>query len=214
MIPTGFLVGIFYFYKMGSFKKPIVIVEYDPQWQVQFSLLRELYIGLLDDKLMAVEHVGSTAVEGLCAKPVIDIDLVIEGVAELEGIIPILCGLGYEYLGVVSIPDRFVFRPVGSSVPRDGSAKVWPKHHLYACIEGSTALVNHILLRDSLREDSSLLSAYATLKKRLALESPDMDGYVMGKTDFICGILRAKGMTFSELSAIAEQNKTVIPLGR
>lgn len=182
--------------------KPILLVSYTHEWAVEFARLKNLYLHHLSDKIVSVEHVGSTAVPRLCAKPVIDIDIVIDSTEELSHIIPILVGLGYQYLGEVAIPERFVFRPPSSSAI---------KHHLYCCIKGSAALRNHLILRNALRNDNALAEAYAVLKRNLALSSRNMTEYVMGKTAFIAKVLSAGGMSHSELEAIAEQNKSVIP---
>ncbi len=191
-------------------KKAILIQEYTPAWAAEFLLLKQLYLHHLGDKLLAIEHVGSTAVPGLCAKPVIDVDLVIKDQSVLKEIIPLLETLGYIFKGEVGIPDRFVFGQTHPWVPQEGSGKLWMKHHLYVCIAGSMALRNHLSLRDALIADPTLATAYGELKKDLAQRTTDMEDYVMGKTSFIAQILAAKGMGTSELSAIAEQNKKVI----
>ncbi|TBO36408.1 GrpB family protein [Pedobacter kyonggii] len=114
----------------------------------------------------------------------IDIDIVVDSVSQLNKIIPHLVGLGYQYLGEVAVPDRFVFRPPSKAVPNDGAGRLWLKHHLYCCIKGSAALRNHLLLRYALRKDESLINAYASLKRTLAETANNIDGYVMGKTSF------------------------------
>ena len=196
---------------MSSSSKKIIIEDYSPQWNLQFEKLSSLFADRLGGLAISIEHVGSTAVPGLCAKPVIDIDIVVDTVSEVTNIIPLLVGLGYEYLGVVAIPDRFVFRPLSRTVPDDGSGRSWQKHHLYCYIKGSIALANHLILRDALRKDVSLANAYAALKNSLANSTNNMDEYVLGKTAFITKILGAHGMSHEQLSEIAEQNKSVIP---
>ena len=190
-------------------KNTIVISEYSNEWKIQFDLLKQVYLNHLDHLAISVEHVGSTAVPGLCAKPVLDIDIVIKA-AELTQVATCLSRLGYEFMGEVGIPDRFVFRQYNHSIPNDGSDRLWPKHHLYCCIDGSVALRNHIILRDALRASPEQSIAYGKLKKKLASEVAGMDEYVMRKTVFISSILAKKGMNKDELAAIAEQNKSVI----
>lgn len=191
-------------------KKPIVICEYTNDWKVDFDSLCQVYLEHLENSVISVEHVGSTAVPGLCAKPVIDIDIVIT-TSQLQNVSAELTKLGYAFMGEVGIPERFVFRQINSSIPNNGSNKSWPKHHLYCCIEDSSALRNHLILRDTLRENPILSDTYGELKKKLALESCNMEEYVLGKTEFITSILAEKGMTKQELMAIVEQNKSVIP---
>lgn len=197
---------------MGLFSNAIVIEDYSPHWKLEFEQMSKVFADRLGNLAMSIEHVGSTAVPGLCAKPVIDIDIVVDSVSRLNKIIPSLVGLGYQYMGEVAIPDRFVFRPSSIAVPNDGSERLWLKHHLYCCIKGSAALRNHLLLRDALRNDELLMNAYGSLKRSLAETANNMGEYVMGKTIFITKILAEQGMSNEELQAIAEQNKTVIPL--
>lgn len=196
---------------MATAKKAILIEDYSSAWKSNFDSLAKVYREHLKDLAIAIEHVGSTAVPGLCAKPVIDIDIVIQSLDQLQEIILILVKLGYEYLGEVAIPDRFVFRPPSLTIPNNGSGQSWQKHHLYCCIKNSTALKNHIILRDALRKDEFLVKEYAALKRNLAKHAHNMDEYVMGKTSFIAKVLAAHGMSNDELLAIEEQNKTVIP---
>lgn len=196
---------------MGHFSNAIVIEEYSPNWKLEFEQMSKIFVDRLSNLVLSAEHIGSTAVPGLCAKPVIDIDIVVDSVSELKKIIPILVDLGYQYQGEVSIPDRFVFRPTSRIVPDDGSQRLWLKHHLYCCINGSTALRNHLILRDALRKDELLMNAYGLLKRTLAMTANNMDEYVMGKTSFITKILSQNGMSNADLEAIMEQNKTVIP---
>jgi len=191
-------------------KKQILVMDYDPVWPLQFSRLREVYQNYLGQFLISIEHVGSTAVPGLAAKPVLDIDLIVSGKDALEKIIPILESLEYDYKGEVGIPDRHVFSAKTSTTPANGSSKEWPKHHLYCCIEGTTGLRNHLLLRDRLRADAELAASYGELKKRLALQTTDMGEYVEGKTGFITDILKQGGFNEGQLSSIVDQNKNVI----
>ena len=189
----------------------ILLEDYSPQWKLQFEQLTEVYKKHLDGLVLSIEHVGSTAVPGLCAKPVIDIDIVVESLSQVTQVIPHLVELGYEYLGEVAIPERFVFRQTSKHVPYDGSGRSWQKHHLYCCIKDCAALRNHLLLRDALLMDQSLAFAYAVLKRSLADSTSNMDEYVMGKTSFIAEVLAKGGMSSKEILAIAVQNKTVIP---
>lgn len=191
--------------------KPVLIEDYSTKWMEAFGHLAMVYTKHLDGLITGIEHIGSTAVPGLCAKPVIDIDIVIDTRDQLNRIISILIGLGYEYLGEVAIPDRFVFRPFSTFVPIDDSGRMWQKHHLYCCLKGSAALRNHLILRDTLRNDEVLAQAYGALKRRLAEVSDNMDEYVMGKTKFITAILATGGMSEQDLLAIELQNRSVIP---
>lgn len=185
----------------------IHIEEYDPAWQDQFARLRDVYVSHLGHLVIGIEHVGSTSVPGLAAKPVLDIDLIVTDEGRLEEIIPILERLGYRYAGDLGIKDRYMFRMPSSSVPMTGESMVWPKHHLYCCIEGSISLRNHLLLRDALRADAELAREYGRVKKDLAATVAGIDDYVEGKSSFIGRILAREGIDPADLDDIAEQNR-------
>jgi len=185
----------------------IVVEEYDPAWQEQFARLRDVYVSHLGHIVVGIEHVGSTSVPGLAAKPVLDIDLIVTDEGKLEEIIPILEGLGYQYAGDLGIKDRYMFRMPFVSVPVTGEGVVWPKHHLYCCIEGSVSLTNHLLLRNALRADVELATEYGRVKKELAATVADIDDYVEGKSAFIAGVLAREGVGMADLEDIVEQNR-------
>lgn len=118
----------------------LVVVDYDPSWPEVFAGLTVPLVRALRELATRIEHVGSTAVPGLAAKPVIDIDVVVDE-SEVPEAIARLVGLGYTHLGDCGIPQREALRrPAGS-----------PVHHLYVCPSTSPALANHLAVRDHLR---------------------------------------------------------------
>jgi GrpB-like predicted nucleotidyltransferase (UPF0157 family) len=152
----------------------------------------------VSDIALAVEHVGSTSVPGLAAKPIIDISVVVSARAQIPAVIERLAALGYVHQGDLGVEGREAF---------DGPAGL-PAHHLYVCRDDSTALANHLALRDYLRSHPETARAYGELKRRLAREFPhDIDRYIEGKTDFIVDILRATGIAASRLDTIARANR-------
>src|SRR5512145_273306 len=114
---------------------PVVIVDYDPSWPDVFEDLRARLLRALGDLVMAIEHVGSTAVPGLAAKPIIDIDVVIPSVSDLPAAIQRLAEIGYAHRGDLGVPGREAF-----SQPAD-----LPRHHLYVCTIRSVELLRHLL---------------------------------------------------------------------
>lgn len=175
----------------------LVVVDYDPAWPRWFEALRSTIWAAVADVATSVEHVGSTAVPGLAAKPVIDIDVVVPS-HHLAAAITRLATLGYEHQGDRGIPQRESFRRPPASLP----------HHLYACPIGSPALANHIAVRDYLRANPAAAHAYGDLKKRLALQySEDAAGYVEGKTALLVGILRETGFSEPLLAEIERMNR-------
>jgi GrpB-like predicted nucleotidyltransferase (UPF0157 family)/GNAT superfamily N-acetyltransferase/chloramphenicol 3-O-phosphotransferase len=159
---------------------PLVIEDYDPEWPARF---RELAVPIrerLAGVAVAVEHVGSTAVEGLAAKPVVDIDVVVRTGAAVSEAIGLLRSLGYTYQGDKGVPGREAFMwPPGS-----------PPHHVYVVVEGSKPLVDHLEFRDYLRRHPEVTREYGALKRELAEQfTTDRVTYTDAKTDFIIAVL-------------------------
>ena len=177
--------------------KKVVVVDYDPGWPAVFEGLRADIDPAVADVAVAIEHVGSTAVPGLAAKPVIDIDVVVPK-ARVGDAIARLAAIGSEHRGDLGISGREAFRP-----PREA-----PRHHLYVCPEGSPALANHLAVRDYLSDHPEEALAYGALKKRLAEEvSDDIDGYMQGKSAFLLGILEKVGFGREVLDDIERVNR-------
>ncbi len=186
----------------------IEVVDYSPMWPIAFEELNSLYQEKLHGLYKTIEHVGSTSVPGLAAKPVLDIDIVVEAGADLTTIIQKLSTLGYSHVGDRGIPDREAFKRLDDTVPYAEEKTKWMEHHLYVCREDSTSLKNHLTLRNYLRANASALNEYATLKRKLAqAHSTDINAYIEGKSAFIAAILSREGMTATEVAAIIQQNK-------
>lgn len=170
---------------------PVVIVDYDPIWPVQFRELASCLENVLRPLAKAIEHVGSTAVPGLAAKPILDIDVVIPSRSELGEAIRSLGQVGYHHEGDLDVPGREAFGRSGSDVPRDGSDRAWPNHNLYVCAEDGRELARHLAFRDYLRQSPAMTSRYAELKKALAEQfRDDRDAYSEGKTSLVEEVLR------------------------
>jgi len=174
-----------------------MVVDYDPSWPAIFEGLRRPVWAAVRDVAVSVEHVGSTAVPGLAAKPIIDMDVVALSPDNMSEVIERLATLGYVHRGNLGIEDREAFdAPHGL-----------PAHHLYLCLQGSAALANHLTLRDFLRRDPMAVTEYARIKKQLAERFPDdIESYVAGKTDFILTVLRNAGFPQSVLRTIRDAN--------
>lgn len=161
--------------------KPIEVVEYNPHWPALFAEIAErVQAAFAQGPLVHVEHVGSTSVPGLPAKPVIDIDVVIPSRADLLEATARLATLGYEHQGDLGITSRESFkRPPGA-----------PPQNLYVCAEGSPELRRHLAFRDYLRAHPDAARQYGQLKRELAARHvTDIDTYVDGKTEFIQKVL-------------------------
>src|SRR3954469_3813603 len=121
--------------KMNS--KQIVIEEYSECWALEFQHLRSIYLLHLSDLIMDVQHVGSTSVVGLPAKPILDIDLIIANKDKLDAVSNKLQFLGYDHLGDLGIGGREAFKAKSDHVPYNGYSRSWLKHNLYVCLAGS-----------------------------------------------------------------------------
>ena len=160
--------------------EPVVVVPYDPAWPAAFALLRDRIAPVLGELAVGIEHVGSTAVPGLDAKPIIDIDVVIRHADDLPEVAARLATLGYTQLGDLGIIGREAFRATSGL----------PRHHLYVCAAGAAPLQAHLTLRDALRGDGDLAAAYAALKRDLAQRfRDDRDAYAEGKSAFVTAVL-------------------------
>jgi GrpB-like predicted nucleotidyltransferase (UPF0157 family) len=175
----------------------IVVVDHDPAWPRLFEALRAPIADALGDLALAIEHVGSTSVTGLAAKPIVDIDVVVAAGHERMAI-DRLATIGYGHKGDLGVPGREAMQhPPGS-----------PRHHLYVCARGNLALANHLAVRDYLRANPAAARAYGELKQRLAVTfADDVDGYVEAKTPLILDMLRASGFAERDLAGIAELNR-------
>lgn len=178
--------------------KKIVVVDYDHTWPAVFETLRLRLLTGLDEAATDIAHVGSTAVPGLAAKPVIDLDVIVRTSSEVPHTISQLVALGYEHRGQLGIEGREAFRAPGSL----------PPHHMYLCVEGGLALTNHLAVRDCLRARPDLVAEYGALKKSLAAALPhDGDSYTAGKTLFLLRVLRQAGLSGEQIARIEQANR-------
>ncbi|HET7565096.1 MAG TPA: GrpB family protein [Gemmatimonadaceae bacterium] len=157
----------------------IVLSEYDPSWPAQFAAERTRILDALGSLKAEIEHIGSTAVPGLVAKPVIDITIGRSAESKLRPYIDALQRLGYEYRGESGIPGRHYFR---RGRPRT--------RHLHLVPYGGDLWRHHLRFRDRLRADPALAAQYAALKRRLATQfAADRVAYTEAKAPFITRVL-------------------------
>ena len=153
------------------------VVEYDPHWPQMFEREAEKLAAVLGDNLVAIHHIGSTAVEGLKAKPIIDILPVVRDLGAVDARAGNFEELGYEYLGEFGIPGRRYLRKGGDERTH--------QIHIFSA-ESRGEIRRHLAVRDYLRTHREEADAYGRLKERLAEEYPyDIEGYCDGKDEFV-----------------------------
>ena len=161
----------------------IIVKPYDPAWPARFRIESQLIHIALADLAPAIEHIGSTAVPGLAAKPVIDMLVGVRSLTEFERHYERLCIYGYEYIPEYErvLPDRRFFKRVVRGVRT---------HHVHVVELDGLYWNRYLKFRDSLRADSWLAARYAELKRRLAARFRfERDAYTNGKTGFVEAVL-------------------------
>ncbi|WP_245583569.1 GrpB family protein [Paenibacillus assamensis] len=171
-------------------QKPVIVEEYNEEWPKSFRIIESILSSKLNGLALRIEHVGSTSVEGLTAKPIIDIDVVIESMKYLPRVIKMLEELGYVHEGDLGIKDREAFARKDIYVPYNNEGNTKHEHHLYVCNRESEELKRHILFRDIVRKDPILITEYSNLKTQLTNTfRNNRTAYTEGKTEFITRIM-------------------------
>ena len=137
---------------------PVIVLDYDPNWPGLFQSLRKRVASALGDMATAIEHVGSTAVPDLAAKPIINTDVLLACETMLPAAIERLASLGYIHRGNLGIPEREAFLAPANDAP----------HHLYVCPPSSAEFQRHMAFRDYLRAHPNDAKIYGDLKIALA----------------------------------------------
>ncbi len=160
--------------------EPVVVVDYDPEWVVAFARLKSLLSPYLVSLHATMEHVGSTSIPGAAAKPIIDIDVVVQSEPDVKEAILLLARAGFKHQGDLGIRGREAFEsPAGL-----------PANHLYVVVAGSPEHVRHVRFRDYMRGHPEAVREYSSLKKSLAGKfRDDREAYTESKTSFVEGIL-------------------------
>ena len=154
------------------------VVAHNPAWKDAFEVEAAQLIRVLADLVVAVHHIGSTAIPGICAKPIIDILLEVEDIGRLDLETAKLEAAGYEAKGEFGIPGRRYFR-------KDDGCGV-RTHQVHAFQTGDGHVDRHLAFRDYMIAHPESARAYGALKQLLAREHPDdIDAYMDGKDSYI-----------------------------
>jgi GrpB-like predicted nucleotidyltransferase (UPF0157 family) len=179
----------------------VQIVDYDPGWPAMFEAEKKSVLQTAGAWLVDIQHVGSTSVPSLAAKPVIDMMAAVASLDEAQHIIQPLAALGYDYVPEyeVEMPERRYFRKGRRG--RDGD-----KYHLHVVQMDGAFWRRHLAFRDYLRAHPDTARQYAELKRRLAAEhGTDVDGDTDAKSEFILGIQEKAAAAPSPSSPAAER---------
>ncbi len=165
----------------GTSRK-IEVVPYDPDWPRLFQAEGERLAAALGDEVVAIHHIGSTAIPGVHAKPTLDVLIEVRAIEPIDAADEALVALGYECCGENGIPGRRYF------VKQVGSAHT---HHLHVYAVGHPQVERHLRFRDYLRAHREVARAYSQLKARLAQQFPeDGERYTHGKDGFVAEVDR------------------------
>lgn len=160
------------------------LAEPDPGWPGQFDVVAAAIRAAMGETTCVVEHIGSTAVPGLCAKPVLDLLLGVQALAAVEARLAALAAQGYRYRPAyeADVPERRYF-------VRDADAHL-PRVHLHAVVQDGPLWRAHLAFRDALRADTALAQRYGQLKRGLAARhAADKAAYTAAKAPFIADVL-------------------------
>ena len=158
----------------------VIVTAYNPEWKEMFEAEALLIQDILGDNCVAVHHIGSTAVKGLKAKPIIDIMPVVKRIETIDN--KWFEQIGYEALGEFGIPGRRYFRKGGQE----------RTHQMHIFEQTNTGEIDrHLAMRDYLRCSKKAADAYGELKSKLAIQYPyDIEGYCDGKDEFVKSLER------------------------
>jgi len=162
---------------LGLDRGTVRVVPHRPAWAALFAEEAARLRAALGDRVLAIEHVGSTSVPGLAAKPILDLAASVPDLADAEALLPALAALGYQHKPDPDLPER-LYLVKGPAERRT--------HHLSLAEPASRFWREHLRFRDLLRADATLAAEYARLKLALAERHPhDRPAYQAGKQAFI-----------------------------
>ena len=165
----------------------VIVLPYSEIWKSDFEKIRAELEQAIGDLITGIEHVGSTSVEGLSAKPCIDIDVIIPDNTVFDAVVTRLESIGYIHEGDLGIKDREAFKYTDKPHLQT--------HHLYVCPSHSEELRRHITFRDFLRNNPEAAKEYGETKETAARLFPDsIDQYIEFKSPCIEKLYRMCGL--------------------
>lgn len=172
--------------------RKIEVVPYDPAWQKAFERESKRVMNALAKNVITIHHIGSTAIPGIDAKPIIDLLVEVKNILAVDERNSSMELLGYEVMGEYGIAGRQYFRK--------NNRNSYRTHHVHAFVAGAAEVQRHLLFRDYMRAHSEDAQRYSELKRRLAKEYPtNGKAYTVGKNEFIREMNR-KAVQFTMVS--------------
>ncbi|MBE6551290.1 MAG: GrpB family protein [Ruminococcaceae bacterium] len=167
--------------------RKVVVLPYDSAWRSAFERIKGEIEEAVGDLIIGIEHVGSTSVEGMSAKPCIDIDVIIKDHSVFAAVVEGLKEIGYIHEGDLGIKDREAFKY--------SDKEHLQMHHLYVCPKCSEELHRHITFRNFLRSNPEAVRKYSLIKEKAAELFPnDIDGYIQYKSPCIEELYKECGL--------------------
>lgn len=176
---------------------PVEVVPYSPDWVPQFQRVAEaLRVGLAEVSSAVIEHVGSTSVPGLAAKPIIDIDVLVDE-NEMSAAVSAMEAIGYVHRGDLGVTDREAFTAPDDTLRRN----------VYVCRRVTLSVRNHLAVRDVLRRSADLRDEYGAVKLTLAAEpGMDVETYIARKSAVLQKVLAVSDLSAEERLEIFRLN--------
>lgn len=165
---------------LGLHKDFVKLVPYDSEWAIEYEREREILEKLLSGYALDIQHVGSTSIPGLSAKPILDIAVAVKDKQTLYDLIPIFTQEGYDVKDTIESQ--------GEVLARKGAPEC-RTHYIHVEVIGSTYWNNHILFRDYLLKHPEYINMYEDMKNQVSMQFKDRKEYTAHKNEFIQNIL-------------------------
>ena len=156
----------------------VEVVPYNPHWKNQFEAEAQQWLNILNQDIIAIHHIGSTAIQNIYAKPIIDLLIEVKDIHQVDQYHENIAAKNYQIMGEYGIPGRRYFRKYNLSGNRT--------HHIHIYQQYSPEIKRHLAFRDYMMNHSKTAQKYSKIKQELALKYPeDIESYMDGKDQFI-----------------------------
>ncbi|MBP1949688.1 GrpB family protein [Virgibacillus litoralis] len=156
--------------------RKVEVTPHNDKWPLMFNEEAEKLRVIFGKEVLEIHHIGSTSIQGLEAKPVIDIMPVVKNISDIDSCNGSMESIGYEAKGEYGIAGRRYFQKGGDN----------RTHHIHVFESGSPHIDRHLAFRDYLRAHQDVAKEYGTLKRKLMEQHPyDMESYINGKAAFV-----------------------------